>query len=210
MLTPFTARKDSGDTLIEVLFAMMIFALVLVSALTLMNQGIAASQRALGITTVRQQMDGQAEALRFLHASYVDAYQSGTTTYPVGSPAAEYYKIIQRAQAGGRTSGSPFGGTGPCQIPNDASKDFIINPVLATIQTNANVFEPAPGYAQVTYTSGNVLNKSQGMWIEAVRVGNAGASAGYIDFHIRACWDVSGSNVPMNLGTIVRLYEPRG
>lgn len=207
------SRSESGDTLIEVLFAMMIFSLVLVTALTLMNQGISASQRALAITAARQQMDGQAEALRFLHASYVQAYKSGTTSYEPGSPAAQYYSIIQRAQAGGRTSASDFGGTAACVIPADASKDFILNPVTATMEstsTNPNIFVQAPGFPEVTYSSGNVLNESQGMWIEAVRSGTTTASAGFIDFHIRTCWDAPGSSVPMNLGTIVRLYEPRG
>lgn len=208
-----TARKDSGDTLIEVLFAMMIFSLILVSALTLMNQGVAASQRSLAITVVRQQMDGQAETLRFLHESYVEAYQTGTTSYPAGSAAAEYYKIIQNAQSGGRTSASAFGGTGQCSIPNDPNRDFILNPVLATVataSTNPNLFEAAPGYPQITYGSGNAIQRSQGIWIEAVRSGTTTASAGFIDFHIRACWDSPGTSVPMNLGTIVRLYEPRG
>ncbi len=210
-----SARKDSGDTLIEVLFAMMIFSLILVSSLTLMNQGIAASQRALSITSVRQQMDGQAETLRFLQESYVDAYESGTSSYPAGTPAAEYYKIIQRASSGSgyRASASEFGGTGMCQIPDNPSKDFILNPVLASVETTSTkpgVFQVAPTFAQVTYTSGDVLDKSQGIWIEAVRSGLTTPSSGFIDFHIRACWDVPGSNIPMNLGTIVRLYEPRG
>ena len=208
-----TIQRDSGDTLIEVLFAIMIFSLIIVSALVLMNQGVAASQRSLAITTVRQQMDGQAETLRFLHESYVDAYRSGTTSYPAGSPAAEYYKIIQRAQAGGRTSASAFGGTASCRIPADQGKDFILNPVLATLvtaTTRPNVFQPASGYPQVTYTGGNVLNQSQGIWVEAVRSNVASSSAGFIDFHIRACWDAPGVGVPLNLGTIVRLYEPRG
>jgi len=208
-----TANKQAGDTLIEVLFAIVIFSLIVVSSIMLMNQGIASSQRSLQITAARQQMDGQAETLRFLHESYVEAYQPGATSYPAGSPAAEYYKIIQFAQAGGRASASEFGGATECAVPADPGKDFILNPVTATLVTTAmksTVFQQADGFAEVTFTAGNVLDQSRGIWVEAVRSGTATASAGYIDFHIRACWDAPGTNLPMNLGTIVRLYEPRG
>ena len=207
-------RAERGDTLIEVLFAITVFSFIVVASLNLMNQGVAASQRSMEITTVRQQMDGQAEVLRFLHESYVDAYQPGTATYTPGTPAAEYQKIIAFAKASGRTSASEFNGGGTtCTVPSDPARDFILNPVSATLVTssiNPAVFEKAPIFAQLTYGSGNVLEKSQGLWVEAVRSTENGSSAGYIDFHIRACWDVPGTDIPMNLGTIVRLYEPRG
>ena len=204
---------ERGDTLIEVLFAVTVFSFIVVAALNLMNQGVAASQRSLEITTVRQQMDGQAEVLRFLHESYVDAYQPGAV-YAEGTPAGEYKKIIDFAKAGARTSASPFNGGGTtCTIPADASKDFILNPVSATLVTttiNPTVFEKAPIFAQLTYKSDNTLDRSQGMWVEAVRSAENGTTAGFIDFHIRSCWSVPGTDAPMNLGTIVRLYEPRG
>ncbi|MDB5163319.1 MAG: hypothetical protein JWO54_392 [Candidatus Saccharibacteria bacterium] len=215
----FTAarKRESGDTLIEVLFAVMIFSFIVVTALSLMNQGVAASQRALEITTVRQQMDGQAEVLRFLHESYVEAYQVGyvfNVTDPLTSPAEEYYKLIQFVQNGNSTPVTPFNGSAPCVVPAKASKDFILNPVTAqviTLNTKPGVFEKATAAAQLTYQTATTINHSQGIWVEAMRSpGVTGALAGYIDFHIRACWEVPGSDLPMNLGTIVRLYEPRG
>lgn len=209
------SRKESGDTLIEVLFAIAVFSLVLVSALVLMNQGISASQRALEITLVRQQMDGQSEALRYLHGSYVEAYTPGSaTTYPEGTPAEEYRKVIDFVRTAGRTSASDFGGD-TCTVPADPSKDFVLNPVSATLVTRAmktNLFLQPTTFAQLTYspTVSTELDHSYGMWIEGVRSSSPGESAGYIDFHIRACWSAPGSSKPMNLGTIVRLYEPRG
>ena len=206
-------RREQGDTLIEVLFAITVFSAIVVISLSLMNQGVAASQRSMEITTVRQQIDGQAETLRFLHESYVDAYQPGITTYTPGTPAAEYRKIIDFAKTSGRTSASAFGGGTTCTVPSDASRDFILNPVAATLVTtslNPSVFEKATTFSQLTYGTGSILNRSQGMWIEAIRSTENGTAAGFIDFHIRACWDTVGSDVPMNLGTIVRLYEPRG
>jgi len=206
-------HRQEGDTLIEVLFAMTVFSLIVVTALSLMGQGVAAAQRSLEITTVRQQIDGQAEALRFMHEAYVASYQSGQTFNlgdGISTPAEEYYKIIQFT-TGKRTTASKFAGTPSCVIPSDSSTDFIVNPVTAQLITTAvkgDVFKKAPLAAQITYT-GNQIEFTQGIWIEGVRSPVSGTTAGYIDFHIRACWDVSGTNIPMNLGTIVRLYEPR-
>jgi type II secretory pathway pseudopilin PulG len=194
-------NRSAGDTLIEVLFAVTVFSLIVVTSLSLMNQGVSAAQRSLEITTVRQQMDGQVETLRFLHEAYVQAYQAGQTynldDATTASPAKEYYKIIKYTTA--------------CQVPNNRSTDFILNPVSATLVTDSNIFKPAETFSQLSYGTGSnsgVLTGSNGMWIEAVRSGGAGASSGFIDFHVRACWDAPGLNSPMNLGTIVRLYEP--
>lgn len=205
---------ERGDTLIEVLFAVTVFSFIVVAALNLMNQGVSSAQRSLEITSVRQQIDGQAEVLRFLHESYIEAYKPGITFAASDtSPAAQYSRLIQFVQAGGRTAASKFGSTPTCVVPSDSAKDFIMNPVSATLvttTTNPGVFKQAPTFAQLTYTSGNVLSQSQGIWVEAVRSTVNGTEAGYIDFHIRACWNAPGQNLPMNLGTIVRLYEPRG
>ncbi|MBJ58357.1 hypothetical protein CMN24_01415, partial [Candidatus Saccharibacteria bacterium] len=59
-------RLERGDTLIEVLFAVTVFSFVVVSSLAIMNQGTAAAQRSLEISLVRQQVDAQADSLRFL------------------------------------------------------------------------------------------------------------------------------------------------
>lgn len=206
-------RKDSGDTLIEVIFAITVFSFIVVTAMSLMNQGVAAAQRSLEITIVRQQMDGQAEVLRFLHESYVEAYQSGQSfdlADGVSTPAEEYSRIIDIST--GRGSASKFGDPTFCATRN--SKDFILNPITAKLITTTNqpgVFEAATVYSQITFTPGNQVSRSQGMWIEGIRSGDSAdpTTPGYIDYHIRACWDVPGSDLPMNLGTIVRLYEPR-
>lgn len=53
-------RFQRGDTLIEVLFAFSILSLVIVGAMTIMNQGTLASQRSLETTLVREEIDSQA------------------------------------------------------------------------------------------------------------------------------------------------------
>lgn len=202
----FKAGVKSGDTIVEVLFAITIFSLIAVAAVTLMNRGLALSRQSVEITTVRQQIDGQAESLRFLHNSYVDAYVPGAT-YAANSPAGRYASIMSSYT---KTSATSFGGSAPCRIP-DGTK-FVINPNTARVEANSLKFRNAEIYSKLVYqeSDSSVIQNIDGMWVEAVRSTAAqGGGVGFIDFHIRACWDVPGRSTPMTLGTIVRLYDPR-
>ena len=203
-----------GDTLIEVLFAVTVFSLVVVGALSVMNQGTAASQRALEITLVRQQMDAQAETLRFLHDSYVAAYQPGltyNTSDASTSPAEEWYRIMSYVSASGITSATAFAEQQRC-ASTAPTGSFIVNPRIGQAMAPVS-YQPAAIWPQLDYNGLGVMTGSSGMWVEAVRSGASSdpdqARAGYVDFHIRACWDAPGLSNSMNLGTIVRLYEPR-
>ncbi|MBO4812588.1 hypothetical protein J5491_00320 [Candidatus Saccharibacteria bacterium] len=60
-----------GDTLIEVTLAIGIFSMVAVSVVAVMSNGTAGAETALETTLTRQEIDAQAEALRFIHSSYI-------------------------------------------------------------------------------------------------------------------------------------------
>lgn len=64
-----TARK--GDTLIEVTLAVGIFSMVAVAVLAVMNGSASSAQTALEATLTREEIDAQADALRFIHSAYV-------------------------------------------------------------------------------------------------------------------------------------------
>lgn len=104
-----TRRAEQGDTIIEVLFAVAVFAMVGVGAMSIMSQGTAAAQRSLEITLVRQQMDAQAEAIRYIHQSYVASFQKNGGA-PTGT-AAEWLKMTNSVTGNGATSASTFGET---------------------------------------------------------------------------------------------------
>src|SRR5664279_89500 len=70
-------KTDRGDTIIEVLFAVAIFSMIAVGSLSIMNQSLATAQRSLEITLVRQQMDAQAETLRYVNQAYIANFQRG-------------------------------------------------------------------------------------------------------------------------------------
>ena len=209
-------QAERGDTLIEVLLAVTIFSLIVVGALAIMNQGMSAARRSLETTLARQVMDGQAESLRFMHESYVAGYKKGVTYNLNGpkTPAGEYYRIIENAKANAHQVASDLNGAATCPTTAPAG-GFAIDPVTAQVKVGSAMMKTATTYPQLVYNATGGITAVEGVWIEAVRTaevapGAPGSHAGFIDFHIRTCWMVPGSDVPETLGTIVRLYEPRG
>lgn len=201
---------ERGDTIIEVLFAVAVFAMVAVGCLSIMNQGTATAQRSLEVTLVRQQIQAQAEALRYMNAAYVAGYQEDGT--PPSGPAAEWAKVRSEYSA---PAASKFGEgidiSCPTGVPGHAP--FIVNARTATIVSASSLAMTAaddsslPPFSQVVYDDeSSAVTRAYGLWVEAVP--DTGAEIGYIDFHIRACWETVGAARPATLGTIVRLYDP--
>lgn len=203
--------KERGDTIIEVLFAVTVFAMVAVGSMTIMNQGTAAAQRALEISLVRQQIDAQAEAIRYIHQAYVSTYQREGV--PPSGTAAEWRKMtVDRAAAGASNFAELENGRCPASVPGD--NPFILNARMATVSSAVPQMTPPtdgsmPPFAQVDYNNDSSIRQAYGIWIESIPSTTPNGQPGFVDFHIRACWDSPGSSTPMTLGTIVRLYEPR-
>lgn len=187
--------RQKGDTIIEVLFAIAVFSLIAVGGISIMNQGTALAQRALEINLVRQQIDTQAEAIRYINQSYVaDFGKNGLPTQlwnqiavnNVVSSAADFDSVVV---------------DGKCVLPAKAfaidTTKLAANPLLSPVATSAT-------YSKIRYDS--ALPTAEGIWVQSVKR----AGSGFYDFHIRACWNSPGRSNPMTLGTIVRLYEPAG
>ncbi len=207
------ARYDQGDTIIEVLFAVTVFAMIAVGSLAIMNQGISTAQRSLEITLVRQQIDAQAEAIRYIHQAYVATFQKDGVS-PTGT-AAQWPAMASKTTGKGVDKPSEFGQTTSSGCPTAApgEKRFILNARKATIASSAPAVSPPvggslPPFSQVIYNSDSNIDQAYGIWIESVPSAPTDGP-GFVDFHIRACWNGPGSSAPMTLGTIVRLYEPR-
>lgn len=66
-------RDDTkrGDTVIEVMFAIVIFCFVAVLSISAMDSGSARGEASLELVTARNELNAQAEALRFVHSSYI-------------------------------------------------------------------------------------------------------------------------------------------
>ena len=202
-----------GDTIIEVLFAVAVFAMVAVASMTIMNQATATAQRSLEITLVRQQIDAQAEAIRYIHQAYVASFQKDGPA-PTGT-AGEWVKITNPTTGKGATRASEFGVVNgeSCLATTPGEKPFILNARTARLHATTPAMQPpagmsVPPFAQVQYDASSVITMTYGLWVEAVP-STGSAQTGFVDFHIRACWQSPGSSAPMTLGTIVRLYESR-
>lgn len=203
---------QQGDTIIEVLFAVAVFAMVAVGSMSIMNQGTSTAERSLEITLVRQQMDAQAEAIRYIHGAYVAAFQNNGSA--VTGIAAEWVKMTDKTTGRGADGASAFGQTAGTSCPTavPGQRPFVLNARTATVSNTTPVMTAPlnaslPPFSQVVYNSDSSINSAYGIWIEAVPSSGSNGP-GFVDFHVRACWDSPGSSAPITLGTIVRLYEP--
>ena len=76
-----------GDTLIEVMLAVGIFSMVAVAVVSVMSSGTSSSQTALEATLAREEIDTQAETLRFIHRGYISDIETGNSS--------KYYRLWQ-------------------------------------------------------------------------------------------------------------------
>lgn len=184
-------RKSRGDTLVEVLFATAIGGMIIMLAITLMNRNLATIQQAVEETIVRQNIDTQAELLRYL----TDSYKASRTE----QPGPLFQTILDEKRIDPSPGATPYGS---CDT-SDPSKAFYLQ---------ADNAAPA-GMRVVNYNNDKPDTYAQpgrGLWVEAVGPVPADEKANYIDFHIRACWPALSQNVNSTMGTIVRLFYVTG
>lgn len=201
--------RQRGDTIIEVLLAVVVFSLVAVGAMTVMNQGTNSAQRSLEVSLVKQQIDAQAEALRTVQQDYFAA-ASGDSD--LGEEGGDWSKVTS-----GDVGNDRIVIEGSC--PSTYGDAFAMNARTARIAERSQLksmnIPTAPPYAQVVYQSakpvqGGNANQNNvtgiyGIWIE--REEQSGFTPKAYDFTIHACWYGPGTNVPMQLQTTVRLYD---
>ncbi len=175
-------RRQHGDTIIEVVVAITVFSLVAVGAMTIMNSGLAMAQRSLETTLVRQQIDAQAEMLRFVHSR---AQEDST---------GEYHDLWSSIQPVTKPQQLLNVDTCPVdKIPNSIA----FAPGATGVSLATEHVEPVT-YARV------LEGQSQGVSVQLAKVSGGRA----YDAHIYACWYAPGLSRPMTTGTIVRLYDP--
>ncbi|RWZ79527.1 MAG: type II secretion system protein [Candidatus Chaera renei] len=181
-------KGQRGDTLVEVLLAVGILSVVIVSATIMMNRGLQSAQAALEHSQVRAWVTAQAELLQYARDSYVAAPPSSRGGYP----ASLWPQILSyQNSAGGdncQPGGNPFYLTFDPAAPSDQ-------------QVQVKAFNPVTGSKPVS-----IASPGDGLWIEAVA--GTSTSIGYTDFFIRACWSPVSSSGPMQESkTVVRLYN---
>ncbi len=91
----------SGDTLIEVTLAIGIFSLIAVAVVSVVSSSTSSAQVALEFTLTREEVDAQAEALRFIQSSYVNS-----KVYSEDAENSDYTDIWHTITAHAKAKGS--------------------------------------------------------------------------------------------------------
>ena len=188
-------KFNRGDTLVEVLLGVTIFSLVAVISLETMNRGMAIAQYSLETTLVRQQVDAQAEMLRYAHDMKNDTWK----------------KLVDNNSVSVSAVNDNEGNLGVEKCPDDFStKEFALaaTPSLASkisILNNPGDYKAAETYARVDSDT----KKTYGISVRLVKPSTTTGSrdSNKYDAYIKACWMPVGSKMPATIGTIVRLYD---
>lgn len=173
-----------GDTVVEVIFAVALFSMVAVGAITLMNKGVRIAQQSLEVTLVRQQIDSQAEMLRYIHqsASRGDSVWAG----PWGDLVKKTTSNVVEVVGSNKTQ---------C-LPIEAG--FFLYPKNDTIAVgDTRQLKQPETYAKI------IGEDSYGVSIQLVK------GARHYDAYIQACWYGADGSLPTTRGTIVRLYDSK-
>ena len=169
-------RKRKGDTLIEVTLAVGIFSLVAIAVVAVVNGSTSGAQSALETTLAREEIDIQAEALRFIQSSYAnsdavnggeaDLYQSlwrEIKDHTINSADSMEYNPVTCQELYDSGEGTKLN-------PITNQKAFIINPrklgstsstneIIVTASSSASdPFHEASTYPRIMY--GNVTDNT--------------------------------------------------
>lgn len=183
-----------GDTIIEMVLAFAIFSLVAVGTMNILTNGVAITQRNLESTLVQQQIDSQAEMIRYIH----------DTVGSSGNNKETWKQLISNVAANPRPLDFSNGSC-PDRLQS-GDKGFFIVPASSGFlrqQIDPATSIGALTYARIAYDT----KKTQGIWTQVAEAEGSKDGARAYDFYIHACWNASGLKTPMTLGTIVRLYE---
>lgn len=175
-------KHERGDTLVEVLMAIVILSVVIVGAMTMMSRGLAAAQVAVEHSQVRMSVNGQIEMLRFARDSFLT-----NTTDP---SSLQWTAIITGSNA------TAVNYDTSCTVTGGKQGFYMTKSATQVTRTN---YTPA--------TPATVATPGTGLWIETV-LSPAGVRPAFADFVIRACWQGSGGAGGQRTVTAVRLYDP--
>lgn len=189
---------DRGDTLIEMVVAFAILSLVVVGVLQIMNKGVTMSQNSIENTLVRQQMDGQADMVRYLH-------DTGDTLWNAMKAKATMTSDVLPLNMSSCPTSANLSGTA-----RSAFYVYKTTSGLAIADIDGTTYKDPVTYARIDHNLTPVV--SYGVWLQIAKAENksstaSGAALTAYDVYIHGCWYGTGSSTPTTLGTIVRIYD---
>ncbi len=140
------ASAKRGDTIVEVMFAIAVFCLVAVVSIAMMNTGVSRAESSLELVTARNELNAQAEALRFIHSSYISELTLPTEDQLTEAELAAGEKYQQYNQLWGKITSNalePRGGDGGYNIEyplNNCSTVYESNSGSGNLLARNNAF----------------------------------------------------------------------
>ncbi len=203
------SKNMRGDTIIEVLFGVTIFALISVTSMGLMNRATAMSQRSLEMVQVRQEIDSQVDIIRLAHASYISEKASGKADDGLSTAAKAWRDIKQKARENtGLNLPDELTPAGVCNISDERGRMNPFRAAAAGSTSEDEVFKRVGSIrladlaAKVeSVASGGPVSKGISL---AARPGSSGN--GIYEVYVYACWDGPDGNIATQR-TVVRLYD---
>ena len=186
--------SQRGDTLIEVMLAVVILSAVTLGGFSIMNKGLGISYGVLERTETRAQVSQQLELLTYIRDQYAQSIASGAggSSYP-----ATLWIDIRNNRASDPVAANSAA-PNVC-TPSTPSKAFFIEPNTA----------PSTTYKLTNYTVSvpqTIPLPGNGLWIEAVPSPGA-TTVGYIDFYVKACWNAIVGGQNETISSTMRLYD---
>ncbi|MBR2767116.1 hypothetical protein IKD67_03500 [Candidatus Saccharibacteria bacterium] len=181
-----------GDTLVEVLLAVGIFSMIAISVVAVMSGGTSSAQTALETTLAREEIDAQAEALRYIHDSYINDKNSNNSEL---STVALWRRIINQDNVyvpSGEKKDEDLLQYSPTTCPTSASElpanAFILDTrslnlpggiAYKSVKEDADVFAPATTSPRLIFGAGSensliesdtstALSRAEGIYVIAV------------------------------------------
>ncbi len=166
-----------GDTLIEVTLAVGIFSMVAVAIVAVMSSGTSGAQTSLETTLAREEIDAEAEALRFIQSAYISDKNSDDKRFP-----DLWEKITKNAVELKGTDEEEnllqYAPSSCSELYNDTTGEiknynaFIIdyrnlgtftnaNSVYISARDNSSKFSPAQTYPRLVYTTSSNKREDQ-------------------------------------------------
>ena len=181
-------KSQRGDTIIEAILALAIFALVTVSMFAIMQRATAGAYDSIERSQVRLLLNEQADVLAFLRDQYIKVTSQGAS--PAANTPAGAWKTIRDQAAS-------------AAIPAQDSCTPAADKAFYMTRTSPGVYELKTLYAAAS----GLPVPGQGIWIEKVDPQGSVKKRNFHDFYIRACWTTTTNNQQV-LSSVVRLYEP--
>lgn len=129
-----------GDTIIEVTFAITIFSLISVITIQLMDRDVAVIQSALETEMARNEIDAQAEALRFIHNAYLSERELSTNknSSDKNKDVVEYRDLWAKLSRDNNQYINSSAGSGLANIPSEGISEYLSASDCKTFYNNKN------------------------------------------------------------------------